>query len=100
MNYTTLMKNALWVGGGMFLGEVVNSQIIKPNLSNVDVNPTLKSLLGPGLVVGGAFLAQDMLPKKVLYGAIGMAGYNVVGGFMGQIGAPQQQQEQQQKPAA
>lgn len=94
MNYTTLLKSSLWVGGGMFLGSVVNSQVIQPNLQNVEINPTLKALLGPGLVVGGAFLAQDLLPQKVLYGAIGLAGYQTLNQFMGQMGAPQQNQEQ------
>lgn len=92
MNYTTLLKNALWVGGGMFLGGVVNSQIIQPNLQDVEINPTLKALVGPGLVVGGAFLAQDLLPKKVLYGAIGLAGYQTLDKFMGQMTAAPDQQ--------
>lgn len=95
MNFKTLAKNALWVGGGIFLGGVVNSQVIQPNLSSLEINDTLKALVGPAVLTGGAFLAQDMLPRKVVYGMIGMAGYSVLGNFMGGLMPENQAPESQ-----
>lgn len=83
MNFTTLAKNALWVGGGMVVAGLANSQIIQPNIASLDLNPTLKAFVAPAVIVGGVFFAQDMLPKKVAYGAIGLAGYQAIQKSMG-----------------
>ena len=94
MKGQTLLKNALWVGGGMFVAGVASSQLIQPNIQSLDLNPTLKSLVAPGAIIAGAYFTQDMLPSKVLYGAIGLAGYNAIQSTMGTLGQPQEQDQQ------
>lgn len=83
MNFSTLAKNALWVGGGMVVAGLVNSEIVQPNISSLQLNPTIKAFVAPAVIVGGVFFAQDMLPKKFAYGAIGLAGYQAIQKTMG-----------------
>lgn len=94
MNYMTLFKNALYVGGGIFLGGMLNSRLIQPQLNNMEIDPQIKAFLGPAAIVGGAFLAQDILPQKVIYGAIGMAGYSTITKMMGSVSSGGSEQTQ------
>jgi len=81
--FTTLATNALYVGGGMVVGSLISSQIVEPNISSLELNSTVKAFVGPAVLVGVTFFAQDMLPKKVAYGMIGLAGYKAIQKTMG-----------------
>lgn len=84
MQFQTLLKRGLAVGGGFLAGKFISDRLIGPLFADQFQNLDPIALdIGMALAMGGlAYFAYDMLPNRVLDGIVGFAGYSLIAPFM------------------
>jgi len=85
MQYQTLLKRGLAVGGGFLAGKMISDKVISPLVTSQfsDLDPIAVDVgmaLGLGAV---AYFTYDMVPNRVLDGAVGYAGFSLIAPFLG-----------------